>query len=101
MISACFTSGFAGVSWEKRTKKWRAQFHHGGKQHHLGRFAEERGAAAAVRAAREAAAEGRLEEHLAERREARGKRKRAAGNAEKPPRGQDRNQLLGATRCHW
>ena len=64
------TSGFAGVSWHASSRKWVARLHHGGKQHYLGNFAEERGAAAAYQAAREAAAEGRLGRHLAGRREA-------------------------------
>ena len=43
-------------------------------------YAEERDAAAAVQAAREAAAEGRLAEHLAERREV-AARERASGHS--------------------
>ena len=39
------------------TGKWQARLRHGGKLHHLGRFAEERDAIAAVRAGHEAAAE--------------------------------------------
>ena len=72
------SSGFAGVSWHKPTFKWLARLQHGGTQHHLGRFAEERDAAAVVQAAREAAAEGRLGEHLTKRREA-AARERASG----------------------
>ena len=53
------TSGSAGVSWDKQNKKWTARLKLGGKKHSLGRFAEERDAAAAYQAAREAAAEGR------------------------------------------
>ena len=73
-MTSCFpaddtvgTSEARGVSWHKSTAKWQAQLYHSGKRHHVGRFAEERDAAAAVQAAREAAAEGRLGEHLAER----------------------------------
>ena len=47
-------------------RKWFARFSHGGRRHFLGRFAEERDAVDAVRAAREAAGENRLEEHLTE-----------------------------------
>ena len=64
------TSSFAGVCWSKSAAKWEARLSHGGKRHSLGYFAEKRDAAAAVQAAREAAAEGRLDSHLAERREA-------------------------------
>ena len=32
------TSGFKGVSWQKRDKKWQAQIKLDGKAHHLGRF---------------------------------------------------------------
>ena len=70
---------FSGVTWNKTNNKWKAQLWHGVKLHHMGYFAEERDAAAAVQAAREAAAEGRLEEHLAERREA-AARERASGH---------------------
>ncbi len=50
-----------------------------GKQHYLGRFAEEQDAADAVRAAREAADAGRFEEHLAGLREA-GRERVASGD---------------------
>ena len=46
---------------------WKARLWHGGKLHSLGSFAEERDAIDAVRVAREATVEGRLEQHLAER----------------------------------
>ena len=61
------TSGTRGVSWHATRAKWEAKFWHAGKQHYLGLFAEERDAIDAVRAAREAAAENRLEEHKAGR----------------------------------
>lgn len=32
------TSGYKGVSWHKRDKKWRAQINHQDKQKHLGHF---------------------------------------------------------------
>ena len=77
-MTSCFpadgtvgTSEARGVSWNKSTGKWEAQLWRGGKRHHLGRFAEERDAIDAVRAATEAATEGRLERHLVELREAR------------------------------
>ena len=72
------TSRALGVSWDKSAGKWKAQLRHGGKNHHLGYFTEEQDAAAAYQAAREAAPEGRLEEHLASIRDARAAaRKRA------------------------
>ncbi len=65
------TSGTPGVSWSREKSKWRAELRHDSKQHYLAYFMSERDAIAAVRAAREAAAEGRLGEHKAELRAAR------------------------------
>ena len=65
------SSSTRGVTWDRKTSKWGARLGYGGKLHYLGRFPEERDAIAAVRAAREAAAEGRLEVHKAEREAAR------------------------------
>ena len=70
MTTAATISDTRGVNWNRSKRKWEARLQHGGKRHHLGYFAEERDAAAAYQAAREAAAEGRLDEHLAARREA-------------------------------
>jgi hypothetical protein len=41
-------SAFVGVSWNKRRRKWMAQTWHGGKNHHLSFFDDEREAARAV-----------------------------------------------------
>eukprot|EP01046_Picozoa_sp_COSAG06_P008169 COSAG06_NODE_410_length_16089_cov_9.968793_15_plen_519_part_00 len=41
-------SKFVGVTWHKRTRKWKAQSNHDGKKHHLGSFDDERKAAQAV-----------------------------------------------------
>jgi hypothetical protein len=43
------SSKHKGVSWCKASAKWVAQFRHDGKEHHLGYFADEEQAAAAVR----------------------------------------------------
>ena len=58
-VTSCFpadgtvgTSEARGVSWHKSTAKWQARLQHGGKQHFLGLFAEERDAIDAVRAGR-------------------------------------------------
>jgi hypothetical protein len=40
-------SKFVGVSWDKRTRKWRAEIRHDGKTHNLGHFNVEREAARA------------------------------------------------------
>ena len=58
------------VSWSAARGKWQAQLWHAGKRRNVGRFNEERDAIDAVRAAREAAAENRLEEHKTELRAA-------------------------------
>jgi hypothetical protein len=44
------TSGFAGVSWSKQSRKWEAQIRHSGTRQHLGLFADEAEAARAVEA---------------------------------------------------
>jgi hypothetical protein len=40
-------SAFAGVTWDKSKRYWRAKINYGGKQHHLGSFDRERKAAQA------------------------------------------------------
>ena len=37
-----------GVSWDKKSRKWKAQISHDGKQQHLGSFDDEQEAARAV-----------------------------------------------------
>ena len=64
------SGGATGVTWDCWSSKWKARLCHSDKPQHLGSFSEERDAIAAIRAAREAAAAGRLEEHKAELRAA-------------------------------
>lgn len=45
------TSAFLGVSWDTCNKKWIAQIKHDGRNRFLGRFADEKAAAAAYNAA--------------------------------------------------
>jgi hypothetical protein len=47
------TSGYPGVSWDKRSKKWRAKITVSGKQMHLGLFNTPEAANAAYMAAKE------------------------------------------------
>ena len=49
------SSPYLGVSWAKKTRKWKAEIQHKGKKQHLDYFDNEEDAAAAVKAAREAA----------------------------------------------
>ena len=59
------SDGVPGVTWQHGVA-WVAQFRHGGKIQYVGSFVEKQDAIAAMRAAREAATEGRLAPHLAE-----------------------------------
>jgi hypothetical protein len=43
------TSGYQGVSWSKRDKKWRAYVNHNGKYHSAGHFDNKEDAAEAAR----------------------------------------------------
>jgi hypothetical protein len=36
------TSKFTGVHWDAQKRKWKAAIHHGGRQHHLGSFAQDK-----------------------------------------------------------